>query len=88
MWIYYQKKTRNETDIDEKYDGLLVAAILLKVLQRQIQKRARFAQWGTQAKTDDTSVAELITMKSSVQADYDRLFRRFYFGGRPFAQGR
>jgi len=88
MWIYYQKKSRNESDIDEKYDGLLVAATLLKVLQRQIQKRARFAQWGTQAKTDDTSVSELIGLKNSVQGDYDRLSRRFYFGGRSFAQGR
>lgn len=88
MWIYYQKKTRNETDIDEKYDGLLVSAVMLKILDRQIQKRARFSQWGVQAKTDDTSVSELIGMKNSIMTDYERLRRRFYFGGRPFAQAR
>jgi len=88
LWIYYQKKSRNESDIDEKYDGLLVSAILLKALQEQIQKRARFAQWGTEAKTDDTSVSELIGMKNSAQVDYERQYRRFYFGGRSFASAR
>lgn len=88
MWIFYQKRPRNESDVDEKYDGLIVAAALLKVLDRQILKRSRFAQWGVQAKTDDTSVAELITMKNSIQGDYDRLRRRFYFGGRPIPQAR
>ena len=78
LWIYYQKKSRDESDIDEKYDGLLVSAVLLKVLQRQIQKRARFAQWGTETKEDDTSVGELIAMKNSIQTDYERQYRRFY----------
>ena len=88
LWIYHQKKSRNESDIDEKYDGLLVSAILLKILQRQIQKRARFAQWGTEAKTDDTSVSELIGMKNNAQLDYESQRRKFYFGGRSIASAR
>jgi hypothetical protein len=88
MWVYYQKKPRDESDVDEKYDGLLILGAMLKVLDRQIQKRARFSQWGVQAKTDDTSVSELIGMKNSIQNEYDRLYRRFSFGGRPFSTGR
>jgi len=88
LWVYYQKKSRDESDIDEKYDGLLVSAVILKVLKRQIQKRARFAQWGTEAKTDDTSVSELIGMKNSAQVDYERQYQRFYPTHRSIASAR